>query len=265
MLAPILVAPLPLFAVQPAAPRAESLPEIATVQGPPLEAQSESPGWEFTAGTYLWLYGLDGDVRVQGQQADVDVGFDELFDNLDFAVPLHFEAQKDRFGILLDGTYGKLSVDGTSGPLEAQVDVQQWIVELSGFYRVFSSGKPGPRSLQVDLLAGARWSGQDVELSFVDPQADRDDRVDWVDAIVGARAFYRFTKSLGVGLRGDVGGFGIGGSSDFSWNVSTDLGWEFAEHWWLSLGYRSLSQDYSSGDFEYDVTTAGPMIGILYH
>lgn len=33
----------------------------------------------------------------------------------------------------------------------------------------------------------------------------------------------------------------------------------------LALGYRVLQQDYHHNDFDYDVTTYGPIIGAAFH
>jgi len=45
-------------------------------------------------------------------------------------------------------------------------------------------------------------------------------------------------------LRGDVGGFGIGGSSDLAVQGVLDAQWNFKPDWNLVVGYRALYQDY---------------------
>ena len=58
-----------------------------------------------------------------------------------------------------------------------------------------------------------------------------------------------------------IGGFGV--SSDFMWDVFGGVGYEVKD--WLSLvaGFRATGVDYQEGDFLYDITQYGPLIGAV--
>ena len=66
--------------------------------------------------------------------------------------------------------------------------------------------------------------------------------------------------------RADVGAFGI--ESDFTWNASLLVAYEFGEkrRWPVYMGYRAFDIDYKSGSGEdelrYDVLTSGPALGL---
>lgn len=69
-------------------------------------------------------------------------------------------------------------------------------------------------------------------------------------------------------LRADLGGFGIGGSSNLSAQGSLVFRWLFRPDWDLLLGYRALYQDYETGKgpskFAYEATTHGPLLGLEF-
>ena len=41
--------------------------------------------WELSVTPCFWMAGIEGDVTARGNKADIDVGFDEIWDALDFA------------------------------------------------------------------------------------------------------------------------------------------------------------------------------------
>ena len=71
-----------------------------------------------------------------------------------------------------------------------------------------------------------------------------------------------------VTLRGDLGGFGLGDSSDLSAQGVLVARWNFKPAWNLAVDYRALYQDYESvsgrNKFAYDATTHGPLLGLEY-
>ena len=220
--------------------------------------------WSWVIAPYVWMFGQDGDVALKGQQADVDVGFDDLLENLDFAFQGHVEAWRGDWGILLDGLYGKLSVEGSAGPVDVDVGVEQWLFELGAIRRVHERSLDGERELCVDLLAGARYTQVDPELDVAGATPKVDKEEGWLDPFIGLRSQLDLTSRLDLSVRGDVGGFDIGNASDFTWNASVLLQWACADHWTLALGYRALDQDFDHGSFEYDVLTSGPIVGLVY-
>jgi predicted porin len=121
-----------------------------------------SSEWQFRVEPYGWLPGLDGSTGVSPIVADVNYSFSDIFDNLDMAACLQFEARHDRWGFIADGFYAKLGGSGgTPGPLydDVSIDIKQFIGELSVAYRVYES----PHGF-VDVYGGLRYNGFSVDV-----------------------------------------------------------------------------------------------------
>lgn len=232
-------------------------------------ASSDSEGWSWTLSPYVWFLGLDGDVTVQGETSEVDVSFSDLWDNLDVALMLHLELQKNKWSIFVDPMYASLGVEGGLGPIDIDVDVQMWIIEAGVGYRLIDRpiGSSGRFHMKAGPLLGFRWTSMDVDIDapFFLPFSDAGGSTDWLDLIVGWRNEIRLGERWQLNTRLDIGGFDIGTSSDFTWNSQILFGFKMTENSILHFGYRTLDSDYDrgSGDkrFEWDVETSGPVLG----
>jgi len=226
-------------------------------------------GWRYSAAFYLWMANIDGKQTVKGQEADLDVGFGDILDVLEFAAEGHVEAIKDNlWGIFIDGTYLKLGPKAEKGPIKLDVDYNYWLWEVGGIYRA-NTWNTGKGQAAVDLLLGGRYTSMDVKLKFKNPPLpDIDGDESWTDLFAGARWLTPLSKNWTMSLRGDVGGFGISGSSDLALHGALVFDWNFSPNWDLVAGYRALYQDYKSGsganEFAYDATTHGPLLGLAY-
>jgi hypothetical protein len=261
-LAPLALAQLP--ATQPAAdPVANTLP-------PPAP---DDDRWNLSLSIPIWLAGVDGGLTVRGEEVsgDQDTGddVDELFDSrLNGAMALHFEAQKSRFGLLLDAMYLDRSVEGTLGATNAEASIKGFIGEVGAFYTLtpYAPDKRGWGAVRVDALGGLRVSA--LELGLQSDTLDGDVSQTFYDPYVGARVVVGLTKWLSFKLRGDVGGFGIDAwpTSEFSYNVDTGLEFHLARWFDLGLGYRWLNYDLDFGsDSSLDATLSGPVVELKFN
>ncbi len=99
------------------------LAATALIGSPPAAAQdaaAASPRWELSVTPYLWATALKGDVGVGRIDADVDASFDDILDNLNFALMLSLEARKGRFGLLSDTVYANLEDNAATARGSAQ-------------------------------------------------------------------------------------------------------------------------------------------------
>jgi hypothetical protein len=227
-------------------------------------ASSSQDGWQFSLTPYLWLAGQSGNVRIgqviPGQ--NVDAHFSNIWQDLDFGVMGTFEARKDRWAIIVDGFY--VNVSTTSDPIlggrlgTARLQLDNGIVQAVGAYRIL----PGEKT-PVDLIAGLRYTNLNAKLSFssspVFPDGvKRTTSVDWVDGLVGVRAFYRFTDKWSVMGYADVGT----GGAKYSWQLIASVSWDASKTIGMTAGYRILAQDYNTSSFYYNIRTAGPFAGV---
>jgi hypothetical protein len=260
-----------------------------------------SRAWTLSATPYAWLPFLQGDVTVRGRTVDIDVNPFELLEDLD-AVPYmgYTEARRGPLILYNDIFLAEVGVDasvsrsvrGLTVGASADVDAELAIIEVGGAFEVarWSSGgsgglKDGPvfaRYTALDLLAGARYWRQDVDIKFgLTGTLDlnglvisrnrviaRAGDVDWVDPLVGFRIRHGVAPGQELIFRADVGGFDVG--SQFSWNVLGAYSFTLAVRDGVTysglLGYRALSVDYEKGSgankYQYDVVQHGPVVGL---
>jgi len=223
-------------------------------------SQAEKNDWEFNlAPMYLWAVSIDGDQTVKGNKVDLDVPFNEIFDNLNGALTVHFEGlYQQRFGFFTDLQYIVLGPKQSTPIGDIDIDFTETLFELGGYYR-FNQGQHS-----FDALVGGRYTNMDVELDFHGPLPKTDQSKNWVDPFIGARWNWKFAEKWGLNLRGDIGGFGIG--SDLTWNLVGLVGFKPWKHVAILGGYRALYQDYSTGSgsskFAFDATMQGPILGV---
>lgn len=220
--------------------------------------------WQFSVTPYLWLVGIEGDLSVKGNEVDIDVGFDDIWDALDFAGQVHIEAVKGRWGLFVDPTYMALSTDKALKPATAEMELDMWVFEFGGFYRLGDwAGEGGNgRPMTLDILAGGRYWCLDAEVEI--GLLSREQNVDWIDPFVGLRLIAQINDRLSFLARGDIGGFAVSSdASEFTWNVFAGPTFKLSEKMTLIAGYRALGLDRERGsDFDGDLTFHGPLVGL---
>ena len=138
--------------------------------------------WEYQIEPYMMASSITGDAsvgRVAG--APVDVGFDDILDNLDMAGMLHFEAHhKSGWGMSLDYGFMDLGADiSTSNGAVVDIGVHQGVFEALAINRYQVSGGT------LDYSFGIRWWDNDLDL-LIDPAVlpgsiNASVKADWVD------------------------------------------------------------------------------------
>jgi hypothetical protein len=292
-----LAVPLVLAAVAFAAPQQTFAADLGPVPPPPPSEPLRQ--WTLSITPYGWLPFLQGDVTVKGRSVDIDVNPFELLDHLD-AVPFmaYSEARKGPLALYNDIFFAKVGVDasvtravrGLTVGASADLDADITIIEAGGAFEIARwsngggfRGEPVFRPYTaVDVLAGARYWHQDLDIKFGLTGAldlgglvvsrnraiARGGDVDWVDPLVGFRIRQGMAPGQELLLRADVGGFDVG--SKFSWNVLGAYSFDFAVRDGVTysgmLGYRALSVDFEKGSgtsrYEYDVVQHGPVVGL---
>jgi hypothetical protein len=227
-----------------------------------LAATAHADSWRTSGTLYMQAAGMDGDVVVDGTQADLDVSFSELWDHLDIAGMMAVRSETDRYALTLNAMFVGLSADG-SGPNGAFIDadVTQDLVELAWSWRLDE---------RYELYAGGRYQSLSVDLSIKLPNGASTAAAETkslFDPIVGARGAWPIGQAWTLIARADIGGFGVG--SDLTWSALAAADWSISENFGLVLGYRAMDTDYSKGSganrFEYDMTISGPLLGLRYN
>jgi hypothetical protein len=226
---------------------------------------------------YLWLPQMNGDVTLRGETAPVHVSMGKVFDilthDLNFAFIGQFEAKYGRVGLLANGLYMDVSPGAEVRRLQFNGDFSQTILDLALTYDLLGGDRRSAccRSSNLELLAGVRYNSLTGDLTLTGPRGDSvsaGGAEEWIDPIVGARAYVPLGERWAVQCRADVGGFGIGDSSQFAWNVEAVAECKWSERTSLFAGYRVLDIDYSRGvgdaRFAYDMRLDGPIAGFIF-
>ncbi len=233
---------------------------VGILAGPQAAAQSSSNEWQFAIAPYVWLAGIDGSMTIGGHEAgDGSVDFDHILDSLDFAFMGHFDMRNEHWVISSDLVFMDLggSRDYTEGTVST--GFKTTLFELVGGYRV---------SPAVALLAGARLVDMSTSIGWDGPLEER--RVEanksFVDPLVGVHVFASLSEKWWIGLRGDVGGFGVG--SELTWQAYADIGFRISHVVSILAGYHVIDMDYESATevvaVDLDVMVSGPQLAVAF-
>ena len=75
---------------------------LATQQ---VQAQDFSPDPDWKVSVYLWTMGLDGDIGIGPINADIDVSFSDILDQLDYGGSVVFRRDWGRNVLVFDLSY----------------------------------------------------------------------------------------------------------------------------------------------------------------
>jgi opacity protein-like surface antigen len=261
-------APVEPFSSSARGTNAGLLQNTADLPLPPAEGEKGLPV-DFNAAIYFWVPMMDGSVTVGNMKSDVTLAFGDvidLLDNLDGGFMGHLEAQFGDLGIILDTFFIQLEDESGNALATTETELQQAVTEFALSYRVlrWNRASDGIDELDVEAILGGRWNhlNVDVDVAIGAQATSRDRDLDWVDPLVGARSTLKVNESFSGWLRGDIGGFGLGNASDFTWQAIAGLNYLFQNGVHLNLGYRALDIDFDTSSFEYDMLIHGPFLGL---
>jgi hypothetical protein len=224
------------------------------------EILEKSNDWKNFVAIYGWAQAITGDVKVKGVENNLDVSQSELFNALKAFFMGHYEGMKGHWGVFLDVNYTQLekTQDHPGGlvPGTRQFKSNLTMVELAIPYRL--TWNP----VVADVFIGGRYTNLYSEIGIPSLPLNVSNTVSWVDPFVGGRIFIPLNKQWYIGLRGDVGGFGIGNAADLALNGNLSINWQITDLVSLHGGYRAYYLKYNSGDNEYNATQHGPWLGV---
>lgn len=227
--------------------------------------------WSYQLEPYLMMTSIKGDANIgRLNEADVDVNFDTILDNLDAAAMVHFEAHHNSgWGVVFD--YGFMDLGGTkvnANGSSADVGVRQGVLELQALYRnTLDNGF-------LDYFAGIRWWDNDVDVAlnfsaFPGDGIDKEVKADWIDPVIGARWLRDINDQWTFLAQVDAGGFGI--ESDFTSSVQSGFLYKINDLMTLDIKYKATWVDFEEGHigqeghFKYDTVTHGTVIGLAFN
>ena len=235
-----------------------ALPGTAFAQSPEPENT-----WQYTATAYGWYPSVSTTVETPIGEVEAEVEFDEILETLDLAFLGAFEARKGRVSLIGDLQFFDVSAEAERAPAAftgAEIDSQLLIFSAYATYALVDSD-----DLRFDLGGGLRYNDTSVEAQLlqeggvVGPSFEDDGG--WTDLLLAARVYRQFNdKWYGTGYV-DIGGFGIGDSSELTWQVSAGAGYAFNDKWSMVGGYRHYSVEHGDDLVTSTIEVSGPFLG----
>lgn len=118
-------------------------------------AEPEAQPWRFSMAIPGWIPWVTGETGINGTNANLKLGPDDIVPKLDMIVPLRAEAHKGRFGIMGDYLYMSLSGSvGTPGMVKKlDIRMDQHLAEIALSWRVVESERGW-----LDVIGGVRYT-----------------------------------------------------------------------------------------------------------
>src|SRR5260370_3829358 len=259
--------------------------------------------WRFAATVYGWAVNLNGSATARGNPVNINASVIDLLQKSNSLAGFmgDFEADKGRFGFFADVVWAQLAIPASAAAyanpiagvkLSLQANaadtISMTIIEAAGLFEVGKWPGSDQSFTALDAYAGGRfWNVSNQifldltgAIGFSDPRLSQFDRSKTVgiadsrslysaDPMIGLRLRHQFAPSQHAFIKGDVGGFGLSGSSLFSWQVAGvySYAWQFNGYALAAdIRYRALSTDVnlSNGANNSDLYLVihGPAIGL---
>ena len=250
------------------------------------DTDPQSHKWSFNIAPYAWLAGTGGTIVTDGVETEFDLSFDEILDLATGGFQLIAQARYGRFFLDFDGTWAQLGHGEDLFGGRVDFAVNQVIAELHGGYRLlgpeFRSASPDTRpyvtgAVALDAYLGVRYWRTDLSFNLdlpglpplIPPTQISETGVDeWYEPLIGARFGLGLTNKVGVGINGNLGGFGVGDAAELTWTLSLIVDWRFGQKWSAAFGWRTQSVDDISGSGVdrngSKIVTTGPIVGFVY-
>ena len=229
----------------------------------PVQAAESGGAWRHTFALYGMGVAIDGDAEIGPVEVPVDLSISDVFDALDWGAMAAYRVENDTWSFTGDVTYMKLAFDETAqtplGPVSASLDADQLTVMATAGYRL-TPHLEGLFSLAYFDLSS------DLAVRAAGQRVARSGGADWVDPLVGLNYRVPIGETWTLGLRGDIGGFGVG--SDLTLHGWATLRQQVSDGFSWFFGYRYISYDYETGSGmnleRYDLQQHGPGIGVAF-
>ena len=220
--------------------------------------------WEYTSSLYGWFPGITTTVATPVGEVEAEVDFEDVFETLDLAFLGALEARKGKLALIGDLQFFDVSAETERAPgtfTRTEIDSQLVIFSAYATYALVDSD-----DVRFDVGGGLRYNATSVEAQLVEEGVAGgpifEDDGGWTDLLLAARVRRQFNENwYGTGYA-DVGGFGIGDSSELTWQVSAGLGYEFSDTWSMVGGYRHYSVEHGDGPVTTTIEVSGPFLGV---
>jgi len=216
-----------------------------------LTATTSDPNaWNFALGVPVWFAGINGNATIRGNQRDVNVNFDQIWNHLQSSYALDFTAQKGKWGFIANATYMRLTAtpSGQEGFITSDASLDFFVGDADVTYQLIKTD--GEHATTLNAVAGLRYWYVGSSIAVRDQHGNQVGGSAYFnvpDPIIGIRGSQYLTEKLHFDLQLDGGGFNINNSTDWTWAAAGSLAYDFTKWFTLSAGYQALAIDESTG------------------
>ncbi len=237
---------------------------------PPLTDHDPEKEWTFRFTPYIWVPATSGTVGIALINVPVNVSIGESVksaSDINFGISVEFEARRGKFALFSNVMYASVGASELNIPGPEKVDFSQdfGIFEVGAAFAIMDKPRTDDHiGIRFASITGLRlWTvGADLSSGLIGSNSASET---WLDGFGGFTVDLEFNDWFGFFARADIGA----GGSTLTWNVQTGVDLRFSDWGVLNLGYRWLSEDYTTGcllnRFDFDLLMQGPYVGLSIH
>jgi len=250
------------------------------------EPENLTEKWHFELTPYFWASSVNSNKVVGPVSFSQDTRFKDVFANMVYAIPLHFEFGKNNWSFIADALFVKDQLTQTAAytffpklPEKSTVEfssvytISKLQVEAFGAY-TFRRHYKKNAACKLDVLLGARFTQTENLLEL--KQESVLDTLDffpfshtekYIDPLIGASYTAKIHDKWKFYLMGNIGGFSVG--SKFTSELTSSISFEALKFMGINVGYRWIYTNYDNGKngIEYYSNKShefGPMVSITF-
>lgn len=230
--------------------------------------------WTFKLAPYAWLAGTATDVGSE----KIRQSFNDLTSLTNFGFQMIAQAKYKKWSLSTNLTYAKLGDVVEEGPLLINFAVDQIILDTKLGYTLIDKidfGDDIIRGWAMEATIGAIYWSNDVNVDVEVPidipgfPVNISEKLNYVDLVVGTNFRIILSKSVLLGISANIGGFGIGNSSDLYWDLSFVNTFKVSKLLTVTAGYKTFTDKTTSGEGEDEIKTNiktfGPLLGVAFN
>jgi hypothetical protein len=228
----------------------------------PVPAPAEK--WEFTIAPYVLFPNMQGSSAIGNLPAvSVDATPSDIFSHLQSGAMLYFEVKKGKWAFATDALFMDLKQDISpdGGRVSGSLKARQGAWEGFLFYKFVPKLEIG-----IGGLANKLDASFSAQLSGGGAQTAKSKSESWGAPVLAMRWTPWNTERWHGYLFADYGGTS---GSNWTWQAMPGVGYRFSKLFELSLQYRWIGVNYSTGSgadyFSYRMNIFGPQMGFGFH
>jgi hypothetical protein len=238
---------------------------ISSANAEDLPDLSRPNDWHFSLAPYVWMTGTNGFYSIRDQKANFSIPFTN-WHNIDFGGSFDFEANKEKWSLLLNPSYFKVTQIEDINNTKAKATLGLTAIDAGVYYQLFPINdlKKHDLTYSFELLGAFRIIGAHSVIKFLTgTPSSLSDTTNVIAPILGGRFKYNLSKKTQVWIESDLGGFKIDRVAS-TWSATTGINLSLSKLWGISLAYKALSVHYYKKAYHLNIIAHGPMIGLNY-